>query len=97
MRPLVPPAVLVAVLVAGCTHTDVVDMGKGRYSLTATAPSGGYSGSHEEAIERANDYCSKRGQAAVTDGFYEKSELGPQGEHTSAILFRCVTRQALQF
>jgi hypothetical protein len=98
MRLTLTVAVLAAVLVTGgCAHTDVVDMGSGCYSLTAAAPSGGYGGSHEEAIERANKFCGRHGQAAETDGFHDQSELGPQGEHTSAILFRCVTRQALQF
>jgi hypothetical protein len=81
----------------GCAHSNVQDMGNGRYSLTATASSGGYTGSHEEAIEQANEFCRGRGEAAVTDGFYDKSGVGPQGEHTSSILFRCAVRQALEF
>jgi len=81
----------------GCTHVSVQDLGKGRYSLTATAPSGGYYGSREAAVEEANEFCKRHGEAAVTDGFYDKSEVGPRGEHTSSILFRCSVSQPLQF
>lgn len=72
-------------------------MGNGRHSLTVTAPSAGYYGSREEAVEQANDFCSRQGQAAVTDGFYDRTELGPEGEHTSTILFRCAAPRVLKF
>lgn len=84
-------------LLLGCAHVEVVDMGHGRHSLTASAPSGGHYGSREEAVERANEFCRRSGQAAVADGFYDKPETGPQGEHTSTILFRCAAPTTLQF
>ena len=91
-------AIAVAVvLLAACARTPVSDLGQGRYSLTAAAPSGGFSGSHEEAIERANEFCARQEQAAVTDSFYDHSEIGPDGAHSSTILFRCAVRQALKF
>jgi hypothetical protein len=49
------------------------------------------------AVEEANEFCRHRGEAAVTDGFYDKSGLGPEGEHTSSILFRCAQPQPLRF
>jgi hypothetical protein len=82
---------------AACTHLDVQDLGHGRYSLTATAPSGGFYGSREAAVERANEFCRRNREAAVTDGFYDKSGTGPEGEHTSSILFRCASPQPLRF
>jgi hypothetical protein len=90
-------AAAAVLLLAACAHTDVTDMGQGRYSLTADAPSGGFSGSHEAAIERANDFCGQQGRAAVTDGFYDHSVLAADGTHSSTILFRCAARQALKF
>jgi hypothetical protein len=86
-------------LLVGCTYSklQVQDMGNGQLSLTATAPSGGFSGSHEEAVEQANDYCGRSGQQPVIDGFYDKSALGPQGEHTSSIIFRCAAPRVLRF
>lgn len=68
---------------------DVLDLGQGRHSLNATSPSGGFYGSHEGAVELANEFCGKSHQPAVIDGFYDKSEIGPKGEHTSSIFFRC--------
>jgi hypothetical protein len=88
------PALLV---LAGCEHAQVADMGSGQHSLTAVAPSGGYDGSHEEAIEEANDYCRKSRQQPVIDGFYDKPELGPHGEHTSSIIFKCAPPGTLKF
>jgi hypothetical protein len=46
-------------LLLGCTHVSVQDLGKGRYSLTATAASGGYYGSREAAVEEANEFCER--------------------------------------
>jgi hypothetical protein len=84
-------------LLVGCTHVQVQDVGNGQHSLSATAPSGGFDGSREEAIEEANDFCHRSGQQAVIDGFYDKSALGPLGEHTSSIIFRCGAPHTLHF
>jgi hypothetical protein len=88
---------LIVALLAGCTHVQVQNMGNGQHSLSATAPSGGFDGSHEQAIEDANDFCHNSGQEAVIDGFYDKSALGPLGEHTSTIIFRCGPPHTLHF
>ena len=94
---LVPLACAALAAVSGCAHTNVQDLGQGRYSLTATAPSGGVYGSREAAVENANEFCRPQGKAAVTDGFYDKSALGPHGEHTTSILFRCAATEPLHF
>jgi len=79
-----------ALLLAACEHAPPVeDMGGGQHSLTATSSTAGYYGSHEEAVELANDYCGRSGQRAVTAGFYDKAEIGPHGEHTTSIIFTC--------
>jgi hypothetical protein len=88
---------IAAALLAGCAHLAVQDLGNGQHSLSATAPSGGYYGSHEEAVEKANDFCARHGQAAVVDGFYDKSEVGALGEHTSSLIFKCAAPRTLQF
>jgi hypothetical protein len=88
----------VAVLaLAACAHTAVQDLGSGRHALTAMSPSGGYYGSHEEAVEEANAFCARASQQAQVDGFYDKPELGPQGEHTSSIFFHCGLTTPLRF
>lgn len=81
----------------GCAQQAVQDMRNGQHSLSATAPSGGFSGSREEAIERANDYCARSGQQAVLDGFYDKPQLGAAGEHTTSLIFSCAAPRKLQF
>jgi hypothetical protein len=84
-------------LLAGCAHTAVQAMSNGQHSLTATADSGGVAGSHEEAVEQANEYCARSGQQAVIGAFYDKAELGAGGEHTSTIIFSCAAPRALRF
>lgn len=86
-----------AVGLCACTQQPVVDVGNGRYALVAVSASGGYAGSHEEAIERANDYCGRFHQQAVIDGFDDQPQLGPQGEHTSSVVFICAVPRALRF
>jgi hypothetical protein len=91
------PLLLMSAWAAGCTHVKVQNMQNGQHSVTAVAPSGGYSGSREAAIELANEYCEKTGQEAVLDGFYDKSELGRRGEHSSSLIFDCAPRKKLVF
>ena len=91
-------AILATVLLlVACAHVDVLDMGNGRRALTAVAPSGGFSGAHEEALEMANDYCGKHRQTADIETFDDKPEVGPLGEHTSRVVFTCTTPKELHF
>lgn len=89
--------VLAAVALPGCAPESVQNLRNGQHSLTATAPSGGHSGSREEAIERANAYCARSGQQAVIDGFYDKPQLGAHGEHSSSLIFSCAAAPKLHF
>lgn len=84
-------------LLGACTHVPVSDLGQGRHSLTAASPSGGYSGSHEETIEQANDYCHSSHEVAVIDHFEDRPGVGPRGEHTSSIVFSCTPPTVLHF
>lgn len=86
-----------ALLLAACAHVEVQDVGNGRHSLLAVSPSGGYYGSHEEAVELANDYCSRFHQTAVIESFDDKPGVGPQGEHTSRVVFACSAPKTLHF
>jgi hypothetical protein len=86
-----------ALLLAGCTHLDVQDAGNGRHVVTGTASSGGYTGSHEEAIDQANEYCDKSHQKAVIESFDDKPSVGPKGEHTSSMVFSCAAPLVLHF
>ncbi len=86
-----------AVGLCACAQQPVAAIGNGRYALVAVSPSGGYAGSHEEAIERANDFCGRLHQQAVIDRFNDQPQLGPQGEHTSSVVFMCAAPRALRF
>jgi hypothetical protein len=91
-------ATLAAVfLLAGCAHVEVRDLGDGRHALTAVSPSGGFAGSHEEAVERANEYCAKSRQRVAIERFEDQPGVGPRGEHTSSLVFTCTPPATLHF
>lgn len=83
---------LAAFALGGCTHQAVQDMGGGQHSLTAVSRSGGFSGSHEEAVEQANEWCAKSGLQAIVDGFYDHATVAADGAHRSSIIFACGPR-----
>ena len=92
-------AILGAVLaLAACSHADknVRDAGNGMHSVTATANWGGYTGSREETIAQANEFCRKNGQAPAIDSFVDQPGVGPKGEQTSTMTFTCATRPPLK-
>ena len=82
---------------AGCAHTSHVrDLGDGKHSVTASANLGGYTGSREETIAHANDFCAKSGQVAAIENFEDKPGVSPKGEQTSTLTFTCQARPVLQ-
>jgi len=87
----------IVLLLAGCAHTSQVqDLGNGMHAVTASANLGGYTGSHEETISQANDFCDKTGQTAAIESFEDKPGVSPKGEQTSTLNFRCTARPVLQ-
>jgi hypothetical protein len=91
-------SLIALLLLAACaTHANVQAVGNGRLALVAVSQSGGYQGSHEEAVELANDYCGRRRQTAVIEGFDDKPGVGLEGEHTSGVVFTCAAPKALRF
>jgi hypothetical protein len=84
-------------LVAGCSHSDVRDAGNGKHAVTDTAAWGGYTGSHEENIEQANDFCAKSGQQAVIESFEDIARVGPKGQQTSTMVFACAAPPVLKY
>jgi len=84
-------------LLAGCAHTSQVqDLGNGMHAVTASANWGGYTGSREETIAQANEFCDKSGQTAAIESFEDKPGVSPKGEQTSTLNFRCTARPVLQ-
>jgi hypothetical protein len=88
---------VVTLLVLGCSRPNVQDAGNGQHLVTGTAASGGYTGSREEAIEQANEYCDKSKQRAVIESFDDKPGVGAKGEHTSGMVFTCAPPLVLHF
>jgi len=88
---------LTSILVlAGCAHSShVQDLGNGMHSVTASANWGGYTGSREETIAYANDFCGKHQMAAI-ENFEDKPGVSPKGEQTSTLTFKCTARPVLQ-
>jgi hypothetical protein len=83
-------------LLAGCAHTNQVrDVGNGVHSVTASANWGGYTGSREETIAQANDFCAKSGQTAAIQSFEDKPGVSSKGEQTSTLTFTCTARAVL--
>ena len=84
-------------VLAGCAHTSQVqDAGNGMHSVTASANWGGYTGSREETIAQANDFCEKSGQMPAIESFEDKPGISPKGEQTSTLTFTCMARPVLQ-
>jgi hypothetical protein len=84
-------------LLAGCAHTShVEDHGNGLYAVTASANWGGYTGSREETIAQANDFCAKSKHTAAIESFEDKPGVSAKGEQTSTLSFRCNERPVLQ-
>lgn len=85
------------IVLAGCAHSShVQDLGNGMHSVTASANWGGYTGSREETIAHANDFCGKSDQMPAIENFEDKPGVSPKGEQTSTLTFRCMARPALQ-
>ena len=84
-------------LLAACAHTSPVqDLGNGMHAVTASANWGGYTGSREEAISQANEFCDKSDQTAGIESFEDKPGVSPKGEQTSTLNFRCAARPVLK-
>ena len=84
-------------VLVGCAHSShVQDLGNGMHSVTASANWGGYTGSREETIAQANDFCGKSGQMAAIENFEDHPGVTPKGEQTSTLSFKCMARPVLQ-
>ena len=66
------------------------------HTVTASANWGGFTGSREETIAQANDYCARSGEAATIESFEDKPGVDTHGEQTSTLTFRCAQRPHLQ-
>jgi hypothetical protein len=81
-------------LLVGCAHVPVQDLGDGRHSLSAVSKSGGYEGARAEAADAADEYCERSGQQAVIESFEDKPAADLEAEHSSAVIFSCGPSQS---
>ncbi|HVN45311.1 MAG TPA: hypothetical protein VMT66_08655 [Steroidobacteraceae bacterium] len=89
-------ALCACLVLLGCAHDNVRDLDNGLHAVTASASWGGYTGSHEETIAQANDYCAKSRQAPTIESFEDQPGVNSKGEQTSTLTFRCAQRPQLQ-
>jgi len=87
------------VVLAACSHgrSNVRDAGNGMHSITASASWGGYTGSREEAIAEASEFCGRSGQKVSIDSFADQPGAAAGGTQTSTMVFSCAARAALQY
>jgi hypothetical protein len=93
------PILVSALLLGGCAHTShshVQDLDDGMHAVTASANWGGYTGSREETIALANDFCGKSDQTPAIESFEDKPGVSAKGEQTSTLNFRCTARPVLR-
>ena len=77
--------------VAGCVSTsNILDMGKNTYSLSATADGvRSFASARERAFEAGKDWCTKKGkQFSLVKDRRESTLLGT--ETTVSVTFRCL-------
>jgi hypothetical protein len=77
------------VALVGCGHVPVQELGDGRYSLTVVTASEGYAGSHEQAVEEADDYCARSRQSVAVESLDDKPAAGLEGKHATSVIFTC--------
>ncbi len=83
-------AFAIAAFLASCAHApEAIDLGAGRYSISAHANIDCPAGARQEAVDAANEFCGQRGQAVI-EGFDDRGRefvYGPMC--TSSVIFTC--------
>jgi hypothetical protein len=76
-------------LLSACAYVPIQDLADGGHSLTATAKSGGYAVSREQALEDANDYCARSRKRALVQSYDDLPAAGLDAPHSSRLNFAC--------
>jgi hypothetical protein len=74
---------------AGCSSARIQDLPDGRHSVLATASSGGYTISRQQAMQDASDYCERARQHLDVQSFDDLPASGLDGPHSSRLFFTC--------
>ena len=82
-------ALLLALALIACAHTNVSDMGAGLYAVTGRGTEqGGTAAARADAVNQATAFCAKSGRKATVEDFDDKP-LTAWGSPTSSVVFRC--------
>lgn len=82
---------VLTLVITGCgDFPDVLDLGNARYSVTIETHVKCLTSSRPEAVEAANDYCSKSHQTAVIESFEDRSgDPGLVPACSTSVIFHC--------
>jgi hypothetical protein len=76
-------------LLAGCAYVPIQDLPDGSHAVIATAKSGGYTVSRDQALEDANDYCARERKRALVESYDDLPAAGLDAPHSSRLNFSC--------
>jgi hypothetical protein len=84
-------AILISLLLAGCSTSDPIRVGDNRYMISTTSYTGWSTraGRIQRAMDDANDFCHKRGKVAQlqSDSSQGQPAMTPVSEN---VVFTCV-------
>jgi uncharacterized protein YcfL len=85
-------AILISLLLVGCSTSDPIRVGDNRYMISTTRYTGWSTraGQIQRAMDDANDFCLKRGKVAQlqSDSSQGQPAVTPVSEN---VVFTCVT------
>jgi len=85
-------AILISLLLIGCSTSDPIRVGDNRYMISTTNYTGlsTRAGQIQRAMDDANDFCAKRGKVAQlqSDESQGQPAITPVSEN---VVFTCVT------
>ena len=84
----------VSLLLCGCSmigpsKPEALDIGGGRYSVTATTLSTNITSARHDAAAQANAFCARNSRQAVIENFDDFVDGGHRGGPTSSAVFYC--------
>jgi hypothetical protein len=80
---------VLALALAACSSARIRDLPDGRHTVIATASSGGYTVSRQQAMQDASDYCERSRQHLDVQSFDDLPASGLEGPHSSRLFFTC--------
>jgi hypothetical protein len=73
---------------SACASQNVMDVGAGRHSVTATSTKG-LPAARAEAVKQANRYCARNGQRAIVESTENERLAGILSDPSISVVFTC--------